>query len=683
MTRYLSVRNALLIALLCTPFMAQAQKFQEPSKEELQMTSDPKAPGASAVILYREAITDNFNHFVSEYDRIKVFSEAGKKWATVKVRYAPGYNGKPIVQGRTIHPDGTVSLLKDQVDSELALVTRLSQVHEVTFTLPDVTPGSILEYRWTRPLTGTEYYSAEKLGKAMQKEALATEYSASRAFRIPQWDVQQDIYVHKEHFYFNPLNDAQRNVIKGNQDLVFVNDELASYIVFTEQLPANAHVMKSPKDDYTLDIEDVPAMEEEAEAPPEDSLLYRVRFYFTQYPNEAEYWLNEQKRWSKQVDALADSNPDVASISAQLTAATSDPEAKAHKLYDAVQQLENTTLKRYPKRSDDSALGAMGMPSDVWNRKSGTANEIALLYLALARAAGLDARALQVADRGVSLFNHNNLSLSQLQRLLVVIQLNGRELYLDPGEKLCPFGQLAWEHSLSGGIGQKSSQPIYTPPNNAKDAITAHTADLTLDAQGSVSGTAKMLANGPQALFLRQLNATAGAGAVQEQLRAEMHRVLPNGLSSELGSVQGLDSPTGFVTAVFSVRGSLGTTTGKRLIVPGFVFSSGTALQFTSEEKRTLPVDLHYAGQVIDDVVYHAPAGYAVESAPQATQLAWPDHAALVVKTQPGPGTIDIKRIFARGFVILDPKEYPALRDYYQKLATNDQQQVVFAPAGN
>ncbi len=72
---------------------------------------------------------------------------------------------------------------------------------------------------------------------------------------------------------------------------------------------------------------------------------------------------------------------------------------------------------------------------------------------------------------------------------------------------------------------------------------------------------------------------------------------------------------------------------------------------------------------MIDDVVYHLPAGYSVESAPQAAQLPWPDHAVLVVKSQLGPGTIDIKHIFARAFVLLDPKEYPALRDYYQKIA--------------
>jgi hypothetical protein len=61
--------------------------------------------------------------------------------------------------------------------------------------------------------------------------------------------------------------------------------------------------------------------------------------------------------------------------------------------------------------------------------------------------------------------------------------------------------------------------------------------------------------------------------------------------------------------------------------------------------------------------------------------MPWPDHAALVIKTQAGPGTIDIKHIFARAFVLLDPEEYPALRDYYQKIATSDQQQVVLIQA--
>ena len=99
----------------------------------------------------------------------------------------------------------------------------------------------------------------------------------------------------------------------------------------------------------------------------------------------------------------------------------------------------------------------------------------------------------------------------------------------------------------------------------------------------------------------------------------------------------------------------MGNATGKRLLLPGFFFSTGAHVPFVADEKREAPVDLHFADQEIDDVVYHLPAGYAVESAPQPVQLPWPEHAALVVKTQPGSGTIDIKHIFARAFVMLAP----------------------------
>jgi hypothetical protein len=98
------------IAMVAVVFstVGLAQKFQEPSKDELQLAVDPKAPGAPAVFLYREEVTDNFTHYVSVYARIKVLTEAGKEWATVEVPYQPGYQGRPMVEARTIHADGSV-----------------------------------------------------------------------------------------------------------------------------------------------------------------------------------------------------------------------------------------------------------------------------------------------------------------------------------------------------------------------------------------------------------------------------------------------------------------------------------------------------------------------------------------------------------------------------------------------
>ena len=55
----LGTRILLVVAVVSLSLAAKAQKFQEPTKAELQMTSDPKAPGAPAVFLYREERTDN------------------------------------------------------------------------------------------------------------------------------------------------------------------------------------------------------------------------------------------------------------------------------------------------------------------------------------------------------------------------------------------------------------------------------------------------------------------------------------------------------------------------------------------------------------------------------------------------------------------------------------------------
>jgi hypothetical protein len=662
------------ISLLALPLAAAAQKFQEPTKEELQMSSDPKAPGAPAVFLYREETTDNGNHFISEYARIKVLTELGKEWATVEVPYSGG-GAPPHIEGRTIHPDGAVIPLTGSANDLLVVKSFRSHLKARVFNLPSVEVGSVLEYRWTLPMA-----EGNTGGVANDLQGF---YDSALASSIPYWDVQQPIFVHKERFYFNPLSYLEKNVI-GNQSITrYVNGEIASYLLFAGHLPPGAQVAHTPppKSDYTLELQDVPAIQHEAYAPPEQGRVYAVRFYYSPYLAADVFWSSEGKHWAKDIDHAAEPSADLKAAAAQIVSGAASDDDKARRLYDAVQALDNTAFSRERSSAERFQLGMRRDVRDaaqVWSEKSGTRNEIATLYLALARAAGLQASAMTIADRGIRIFDTGLLSLDQLTVTLVV-------LHIDPGEKRLPYGQLRWQHELCGGLLETAdgvSHTAITPANLTKDAITAHTADLAVDAQGAVSGTVKILMNGPEALRWRQLNLTADAGEVKREFNGRLRGLLPAGISGEVDTFQNLDTSAGFLSAAVKVNGQLGNTTGKRLLLPAFFFSAAAHPEFVSEDKREAPVDLHYAEQVIDDVVYHLPAGYSVESAPQPAQLPWPDHAALVIKTAPGPGMIDIKHIFARAFVLLDPKEYPALRDYYQKIAATDQQQVVLAPGG-
>ena len=74
MLRLAAVAAGVIIAVPC---LAQ---FQEPTKEELQMTAEPKAPGAKSVYLYVEDQQDDSKSARVFYDRVKILTEKGKEF---------------------------------------------------------------------------------------------------------------------------------------------------------------------------------------------------------------------------------------------------------------------------------------------------------------------------------------------------------------------------------------------------------------------------------------------------------------------------------------------------------------------------------------------------------------------------------------------------------------------------
>jgi hypothetical protein len=90
---------------------ANAIGFQPVSPEELKMTSEPLAPGAPAIILYREVNRDDNGHTSHEdnYFRIKILTEEGRKYADVEIPFQKGANDVVNVYARSIRPDGTIA----------------------------------------------------------------------------------------------------------------------------------------------------------------------------------------------------------------------------------------------------------------------------------------------------------------------------------------------------------------------------------------------------------------------------------------------------------------------------------------------------------------------------------------------------------------------------------------------
>src|ERR1017187_2670269 len=63
--------------------------FRPVAPEELQMASDPNAPGASAIILYRQVNRDDTGNTAHEenYFRVKILTEEGRKYRDGEILY--------------------------------------------------------------------------------------------------------------------------------------------------------------------------------------------------------------------------------------------------------------------------------------------------------------------------------------------------------------------------------------------------------------------------------------------------------------------------------------------------------------------------------------------------------------------------------------------------------------------
>jgi hypothetical protein len=642
--------NVTLLLLTCaSPALVRAQ-FQEPTQEELKMTFDPKAPGADAVYLYREETTDDTLHFHSYYERIKVLTEKGKELATIHVPYEHGSFKVTDIRGRTIHPDGSIVPLTskptDLVDEKSAAL----QVNTMVFTLPSAEVGSILEYR------------------------LQLRYDDNIVVE-PNWHIQQPYFVHKAHYMFNPAQAGLLHYITDNR-----GNNLNRLMYSAISVPPSS-VVADAVGRFSVDLTDIPPTPDEDWMPPLNTLRQRIEFYYTYVSSAKDFWNSEGKRWAKETERFTNPGREIRDTVEEIVSPSDSEEQKARKIYATVMKLDNTDFSRTKSEAERKAekLKPIKNAEDVWNQRGGSGDEIALLYVALARAAGLKAWPMQIVDRSRAIFDPNFLNARQLDDYIAVVELAGKETFLDPGQKMCPFGLMHWKHYLASGfrLGEKEAVIATTPANTYAAAVFKRIANITIGPDGSVKGQAAIAMTGPDALHWRQMALENDPEELKKRFNEFLRGELPDGIEEEFDHFSGLDDPNVNFAGIANISGNLGTTTGKRAFLPAMFFESRGNHPFVAQDKRTTPIDVHFARMEQDDVTYHLPPGFSVESAPQTADLTWPDHAVLRVVNTTQNGSVQIKRALAHNYTLLDPKEYADLHGFYQKVATADRQQLV------
>ncbi len=645
------VRRLLLLCLFLAPCAAFGfPEWQQPTPDELKMASDPAAPDAPAVYLFREETVNDDLHEHSMYARIKILTEKGKEmFSDIEIPYEGRTFSVTDVSGRTIHPDGTVIPFTGKPMEKLVVKTAKFKVMEKVFSMPDVHVGSIIEYRWE--LRYDDNY-----------------------FTPPQWYIQQPVFVHKAHYHFNPTKTG-RTIVSTD---AWGHEEPVAGLVYTSSLPKGA-ALRSGLDGFDLTVENIEPLPDEDYMPPFRSFSYRVIFYYSPWRTGDEFWRTEGKYWSKDVDRFAEPSTKMHEAVQQIVAPGDNDQQKLEKIYAAVMKLENTSFTRQHSAAENKAEGLkVKTADDIWEQKRGTDDEITRLFIALCKAAGFKAYAMIVVDRNENVLQPSYLDWSQLNDELAIVSVGGKELFFDPGQRYCEFGKLHWKHTWVSGLRQtdKGTQIANTPGLNYTDTRTDRYAQLTLDPAGKVSGFIRITMTGTEALRWRQAALRGDETEVKKDYEDELQPTLPSGVQVKTNHFVGLTDPASPLMVQLDVSGSLGTATGKRIFLPAVFFEAEARRLFTSSERKN-PVDLHYPYTISDQVILDLPPGMSVESVPQASNISFApfgDYAAKYVSKGPVYG---YGRILRLATPFYKAEEYPQLRGFFQKTGAEDQSQVV------
>ena len=129
----------LLTFLLASPLYAS--DWLPVTPEELQLTSEPKAPGATAIYLYRQMDRDDTDSEELSYVRLKILKEEGRKYADVEIPYTKGDENIRGIDARTIRPDGSIVKFDGTVYDKPLVSGRGVKLMAKTFTMPEAANG--------------------------------------------------------------------------------------------------------------------------------------------------------------------------------------------------------------------------------------------------------------------------------------------------------------------------------------------------------------------------------------------------------------------------------------------------------------------------------------------------------------------------------------------------------------
>jgi hypothetical protein len=585
---------------------------------------------------------DDVANHQNTYVRIKILTEEGRKYANAEIPFFNGNESVHSIKARTIRPDGSIANFEGKPMDKMIVKAKGIKYMAKVIVLPDVQVGSIIEYRYADQLK--EHYAFDS-----------------------HWIVSEELFTKYAKFSLKP---SQYFPVR-----------------FSWQGLPTGVVPKNERGVVHLEVNNIAAFQTEDYMPPQNELKARVDFMYSEdtEPQADKFWKNEAKRANGQVESFIGKRKAMEQAVAQIVSPTDTPEVKLQKIYARVQQLRNTgyeeeTTEQERKRGKEKTINNV---EDVWKSGAGSGREITWLYLALVRAAGLEAYPVLVSRRNEYFFTPQVMDPHRLDDNVVLVKLNGKDTFYDPGTVFTPFGILPWPETAVKGLRLDKDGGAWvttTVPDSTVSNITRK-ADLRMTDQGGLEGKVTVTFSGLEALSMRLELRNQDETTRTKYIEDVVREFIPVGIDVDLKNKPDWSSSSPTLVGEFEIKvQGWASAAGHRALIPVGLFSAPEKHVF-EHAMRVHPIYFDFPTGRIDDVTIELPLDWKVNSLP-------PGHkdegkvCSYNTTAANNKGTLHLTRNLDINTLVLDTKYYGALRKFFQTVKTGDEQQIVVQPGG-
>lgn len=645
-----SLALTLILPLLFAAFSSKApgqatDSWQPVPKEDLVLQDNHADPGSPAMILERQVYTDDEKRIQTEWVRIKIFTELGKAYADVEIPYLLKKTSVENIRGRTVGTDGTIVPFGGAVFDKVVIRYKKFRYNVKTFTLPGVEVGSVIEYSYT--VRWKDHFPSYVTDRSLRFEDGWT-------YPTTTWTVQEELFTRHAVFSIRPVKNGQLEFAK---------------VRLPDNFPSS-----QPDGTMRMEVKDVPAIEHEEYMPPESMLNSRVHFYYVVGPY-GYYWQTVSKFRAKEAEKFTEKTHFLEQAARQIAPATDRPEVRLKKLYARVVQVHYLS---YDQDAVSQRLPANKSAEDIFRHNYGSGNEINFLFTALARSAGFDASIVQVVDRSSAVFEPVVLDESQLNAMVVLVRLNGENIYFDPATRFCPYGMIPWFENDAAGVrwDKAGGDALQVKSPASLLATVERRADLKVQPDGALDGTLEIVYTGQEALDLR-LSAYNEDDAGRRKIAEDQVKVLtPSGVTVDIDSVSGWqesEQPLRITCHFHAAR--FASLTPHRMLFPMSVFQMGQKNPYNKTHRANpLYFQRNYVRK--DQITITQPSGYQLEAMPPDCQDKRSFANFHITRTADGP-LLKLERLREMNGYYYSASIYGPLQDHAEKVRKCDAENVV------